>query len=349
LGRFAYLWGNSNAIVTYTIQSTGVLTTSSVIFTYTSPSQSPFGILPDPTGRFLYTFESTRLQTYSINQSTGVLTNIGYADNPLSAGSSGAALDPTGRFLYATYTGGLQTFLVNPATGTMTSSTNVSTGASTNSPTIDPTGNYLYLWTALGSTVYSINQYTGKLTTATSLSAPVNTASMVIDPRGRFLYAANGNNGGTIFQHNISNFAVGNGSFSGNATVGGGIYVGGTATLTNSTEPLNTKSGATGVVVHDYTTGGTWYHSSIAANFTANFTNVPTTDSRSIVFNLVLVQGSTAYIPSALQIDGSAQTIKWANGVTPSGNPNKVDIATFTLIRTGAAWAQALGTYSSFG
>ena len=123
----------------------------------------------------------------------------------------------------------------------------------------------------------------------------------------------------------------------------------GTATLQTVTEVLNTKTGATGVVAHDYGTGSTWYHSSIAANFTANITNAPTTDNRSIVINLILIQGATAYIPSALQVGGSALTIKWVNGVTPTGNPNKVDIATFTLIRTGAAWAQVLGTYGSFG
>lgn len=123
----------------------------------------------------------------------------------------------------------------------------------------------------------------------------------------------------------------------------------GTFTITNVTEVLNTKTAATGVVAHDYSTGSTWYHTSISSNFTANFTNVPTTDSRTVVVNLILVQGATAYIPSALQVAGSALTIKWVNGVTPSGNPNKVDIATFTLIRSGAAWAQALGSYASFG
>ena len=126
----------------------------------------------------------------------------------------------------------------------------------------------------------------------------------------------------------------------------GGVVVSSLLTLT---EILNTKTTATGVVAHDYNTGSTWYHTSISANFTANFTNVPTTDARTVVVSLILVQGATAYIPSALQVAGSALTIKWVNGVTPSGNPNKVDIATFTLIRSGAAWAQALGSYASFG
>ena len=123
----------------------------------------------------------------------------------------------------------------------------------------------------------------------------------------------------------------------------------GNVTLTTATEILNTKTAATGVVAHDYSTGSTWYHTSISANFTPNFTNVSTTDARTVVVNLILVQGATAYIPSALQVAGSSLTIKWVNGVTPSGNPNKVDIATFTLIRSGAAWAQALGSYASFG
>jgi hypothetical protein len=123
----------------------------------------------------------------------------------------------------------------------------------------------------------------------------------------------------------------------------------GSVTLTTATEILNTKTTATGVVTHDYSTGSIWYHTSISANFTPNFTNVPTTDARTLVTTLILVQGATAYIPSALQVAGTGLTIKWVNGVTPTGNPNKVDIATFTLIRSGAAWAQALGSYASFG
>jgi hypothetical protein len=96
------------------------------------------------------------------------------------------------------------------------------------------------------------------------------------------------------------------------------------------------------------TTGSIFYHSSISNNFTANITNVPVTNDRAIGVTLVLSQGGTPYMSTALQIDGSAQTIKWVNNVTPSGAANKVDIVGFSLIRTGSAWT-VLGQYSTYG
>lgn len=113
-------------------------------------------------------------------------------------------------------------------------------------------------------------------------------------------------------------------------------------------DPIVTKTGATGTVTHDLRTGCVFHHSSMSANFTANFTNVPTTNDRNVYVVLFLIQGGTARIPSAVEIDGSAQTINWANGSTPSGNANKKDIASFTLIRTGDAWT-VLGNYATYG
>jgi hypothetical protein len=127
-----------------------------------------------------------------------------------------------------------------------------------------------------------------------------------------------------------------------------GLTVGGLTTLQQSTEVLNTLTSATGIVTHNFSTGSIWYHSSISANFTANFTNVPTTNNRSIVCTLILVQGATARIPSAVQIGGVAQTIKWLGGSAPAGTPTGVDIVSFTLIRSGDAWSQVLGSLSSY-
>jgi len=98
------------------------------------------------------------------------------------------------------------------------------------------------------------------------------------------------------------------------------------------------KTGATGTVAHDFDTSAIFYHTSIANNFTANFTNVPTTNDRAIAITLVLIQGATPYIPSAVQIGGVGQTILWANGGAPTGTSNGVDVVTFTLIRTGSTW-----------
>ena len=131
------------------------------------------------------------------------------------------------------------------------------------------------------------------------------------------------------------------------AALAGATFTG-LVTLQQSTEVLNTITSATGTVTHNFSTGAIFYHSSISANFTANFTNVPTTNNRTIVVSLILSQGVTARIPNAVQIDGSAQTIRWQDNTVPTGNASKVDIVSFSLIRTGSAWI-VLGGLSTYG
>ena len=153
---------------------------------------------------------------------------------------------------------------------------------------------------------------------------------------------------GTVSGITASMVGLGNVDNESKATMFASPTFTGTTTLQQSTEVLNTKTGATGVVVHDYSLGAIWYHSSISANFTANFTNVPTTTNRTIVNTMILVQGGTAYIPNAVQIAGSAQTIKWLNGSTPTGNANKVDIVSFTFINVGSTWT-VTGSLTTYG
>ena len=124
----------------------------------------------------------------------------------------------------------------------------------------------------------------------------------------------------------------------------------GLLTSQQSTEIYAAKTSATGTVVHDFSTGAIWSHASISANFTANFTNVPTTVNRTIVVTLLLLQGAAAYIPNAVQIDGVAQTLNWQGGSAPTGGVNKKEIVSFTLIRSeaGPAWT-VLGSLTSYG
>jgi hypothetical protein len=130
-------------------------------------------------------------------------------------------------------------------------------------------------------------------------------------------------------------------------TPGTTTILNGLTTFNQTTEVLNTKTGATGTVVHDFTTGSLFFHSSIVSNFTANITNVPTTNNRSTAIAFILDQGSSAYIPNALQIDGAAQTIRWSGGSLPSGTNNYIDIVNFTLIRKNNTWT-IIGSLSTY-
>jgi hypothetical protein len=126
------------------------------------------------------------------------------------------------------------------------------------------------------------------------------------------------------------------------------LIIGGQATFQQSIEVLTTKTSATGTVDHDFSTGAIFYHTSPSANFTANFTNVPTTDNRAVVITLVIVQGATAYLPTAVQIAGVGQTIKWSGGSAPTGTNSGINPVTFALFRVGAAWTVTglMGAYS---
>ena len=122
----------------------------------------------------------------------------------------------------------------------------------------------------------------------------------------------------------------------------------GLVTLQQTTEVLTTLTGATGVVTHNIDNGAVFYHSGMTADFTANFTLVPETNNRTISVVLLLEQGATAYIPTAVQIDGQAQTINWQGASAPTGNANQIDIVSFTLIRTGDAWT-VIGSLTTYG
>ena len=91
--------------------------------------------------------------------------------------------------------------------------------------------------------------------------------------------------------------------------------------------------------------GPVWYFTTIAGATTLNFTNLPTTDGYTSV--LVAMFASTATVP-AVQIAGSAQTIKWISGAAPTGNASGINIYTFSCVRVNSAWTAVLGSYSYY-
>jgi hypothetical protein len=137
-------------------------------------------------------------------------------------------------------------------------------------------------------------------------------------------------------------------SASSSTTIDGPLIVNNTATLKQITEVLNTKTTATGIVTHDFSTGTIFYHTSPSANFTIDFTNVPTTNDRTVVLTVIIVQGATPYISNAIRINGGSNlTIRWLNGIIPTGTANQVDTITFVLTRVSSTWT-VLASLSTF-
>jgi hypothetical protein len=138
-------------------------------------------------------------------------------------------------------------------------------------------------------------------------------------------------------------------SLSGSLTVSGTASLEGHTILSEISEVINVTPGATAsTVIYDFNTGAIWYHATASTNYTANFTNMPLDNNRVITTTIMISQGLTGYAPTAVQIDGSAQTIKWTNG-TYSVSSNKVDIVGFTFVRSENVWSQVFGQISSFG
>ena len=114
-------------------------------------------------------------------------------------------------------------------------------------------------------------------------------------------------------------------------------------------EKYSVLTGATGTVAHDCANGKMFHHTTPAADFTANFTNLDLNQYKfSTSIGIVITQGNTAYIPNAVQIAGAAQTIIWQGNSTPTGTDNGTDAISFTIMRDGSTYI-VLGQLTSFG
>lgn len=110
------------------------------------------------------------------------------------------------------------------------------------------------------------------------------------------------------------------------------------------TETANiVDSAATGTINIDIETSTVWYYTSNAsANHTLNFrfNSSTTLASKLAVGEAITVvwmntNGSTAYYPSTIQIDGSAVSPKVPVAIS-GGNANATDIYSFTIVKTAA-------------
>lgn len=153
----------------------------------------------------------------------------------------------------------------------------------------------------------------------------------------------------------LNNLDAATGTFSGLLQAPGGLTASGTVTLSGTVdiqemrEQIVDVTLASNVGTLDWTAGNIYYISAApTANMTFNATNVPDDSAKAMTINVLVTQGSTGYIPTTFQIAGTNQTIRWTNGQTPSGTSSagKLDIFTFTMLRTsGGSWI-VLGSYN---
>lgn len=114
-------------------------------------------------------------------------------------------------------------------------------------------------------------------------------------------------------------------------------------------------SAATGTINFDVSTASVWYYTSNAtANHTLNFryssgtslnTAMATGDAITLVW--LNTNGSTAYYPNVIQIDGTTVTPKVPAAIS-AGNASSIDAYTFTIIKTASATFTVLETQTKF-
>jgi len=114
-------------------------------------------------------------------------------------------------------------------------------------------------------------------------------------------------------------------------------------------------SAATGTINFDVSTASVWYYTSNAtANHTLNFRYSSGTSLNSFMAvgdSLTVVwlntNGSTAYYPNTIQIDGNAVTPKVPAAIS-AGNASAIDAYSFTIIKTASATFTVLETQTKF-
>ena len=183
-----------------------------------------------------------------------------------------------------------------------------------------------------GGSVYATGTLTVAGTTTLSGSVNFNAASgtFAINTNKFTVDIATGNTStaGTLT-------ATGLATLNGGANITGAVTITGPLTVMEMREQVNSLTISANAVTFDYTTGNLFYiGTAAAANYTINLTNVPTTNGYITTAVVFQVQGSTGYYPSAMNINGSAATIRWAQGAAPlpTNGTNKIDIWSFTII-----------------
>jgi hypothetical protein len=127
----------------------------------------------------------------------------------------------------------------------------------------------------------------------------------------------------------------------GGLSVSGGASLTGTVDVQELREQIVNVTLSSNIATLDWTLGNIYYVGTApTGNMTFSASNVPADSDKAMTINVLVVQGSTGYIPTVLNVNGTAQTIRWSGGSapTPTSSAGKIDIFSFNLLRVGSSW-----------
>ena len=162
--------------------------------------------------------------------------------------------------------------------------------------------------------------------------------------------------GGALTATSIQNSPIGSTTASSGAFTT--LSASGTTSIYETVEKAAVSGSAlTGTVAFNWLDGAVvLYTANASANWTLNVRgngsttlNSSLSTNDSITIAVLATQGATAYYQSAMQIDGSSVTPKWAGGTAPTaGNASSIDVYTFTIIKTASATYTVLASQTKF-
>jgi 6-phosphogluconolactonase (cycloisomerase 2 family) len=225
-GRFAYVANNGlndiESVSVYSInRTTGLLTP--VAGSPFDAGHTPFALAIHPNNKFLYVVDPVgmpingALTVFSINENTGVLSQIAGSPFAVATGLAQIAIEPAGKFAFAPNFGSptVSAFALDPGTGapTLVSAGPFSCVGFAVSVAVDPGGQFVYVGTQGGGPnnggaicAYAINLSTGALSQVIGSPFPAGggmVRSLAFNPAGQFLFAA-GTDGVDVFRPNAS-------------------------------------------------------------------------------------------------------------------------------------------------
>lgn len=280
-------------------------------------------------GSFTITLPSSPTAGVSVTITDGADFSV----NALTVARNGSTIEGLSDDISLTLEGVTFTFIYDGTTWQLVA--NIGAVSTTPGPT-GPTG--------AASTVGGPTGATGPAGTE-GPTGPTGPASTVTGPTGPT---------GTFPTSSAEALAITNTTASANTTTGaltvaggvgieGSLNVGGSTTFNRTTESFSFLSTPTGTVTMNTANSSVFYLQLPSSNITANFTNMPVTNNQATVTVVVVEQGTTAYNVNTVQVDGSAQTIKWSGGNAPTPTASKTDIYTFSFFKMPG------GTYVVFG
>ena len=213
--NFLYV-SSANVLYSYAINSNGSLSTSTQVAGVAIGSELSLAVSPDGQWLFGLNSQSSTVDEWKINTSTGALTAMQGAAYTVTDATPlllKLAVSPAGNYVFAALgTGGDEVFTLNTSTGAILASQHLSLGtslSSDNALVTNPAGTLLYIARSGqngGLAVYTIGA-AGLLSSISGspFATGQGTFDVAADNAGKFVYAANRTDG------TITGFSVGTG------------------------------------------------------------------------------------------------------------------------------------------